>query len=249
MELAANGLQVDSHLPAVHYPVVCNSQPALPQHDARGRARPPFLCTLEVAPSTPTTNACMLTLTAIPRTSLRHVIASRSCCDVYMSICNTQVATVLGDGEAPPLALDNTWVRRAQVALPLLALAADDALLAFGEALQRTLQTAESAGDRWESHREAAGSLLNNGRQPASVQPVLGGAALRLPRVEAELHVAWLHSHGAAKLAAAAAAAADDQGVRAELHGDALISAANRCTQSMCISSAACSSQTCYCPD
>lgn len=51
-----------------------------------------------------------------------------------------QVATVVVAGEQPPLALSNTWVRRAHVALPPLALAADDALLTFGEALNRTMQ-------------------------------------------------------------------------------------------------------------
>lgn len=50
-----------------------------------------------------------------------------------------------GAGELPPQTLSNTWVRRARLALPVLALAADDALLGFGDALQRTLQPADAA--------------------------------------------------------------------------------------------------------
>lgn len=49
VELTANGLQVDSHLPHVHYPVVCNSQAPPLRREGRGPSRPPFLCSLEVA--------------------------------------------------------------------------------------------------------------------------------------------------------------------------------------------------------
>lgn len=63
----------------------------------------------------------------------------------HTSACNMQVATVASAGEPPPQALSHTWVRRARVTLPLLALAADDALLAFGDALQRTMQPADAA--------------------------------------------------------------------------------------------------------
>ena len=54
---------------------------------------------------------------------------------------------MLHDGRHLAQALSNTWVRRARVLLPLVALAADDALLTFGDTLQRTLQPADAVAD------------------------------------------------------------------------------------------------------
>jgi hypothetical protein len=61
--------------------------------------------------------------------------------------CKSQVATVLADDRQLAQALSNTWVRRVRISLPLVALAADDALLTFGDTLQRTLQPADAVAD------------------------------------------------------------------------------------------------------
>lgn len=56
--------------------------------------------------------------------------------------CSTlQMASRVTEGQGGPASLADWWVRRARVALPHLHVAADDALLTFGEALQRTLQS------------------------------------------------------------------------------------------------------------
>ena len=54
---------------------------------------------------------------------------------------------MLHDDRQLAQALSNTWVRRVRVSLPLVALAADDALLTFGDTLQRTLQPADTLAD------------------------------------------------------------------------------------------------------
>lgn len=70
-------------------------------------------------------------------------------CNAMVTLSRSmQVATTAVEGEQLPLALSNTWVRRAHVALPPLALAADDALLTFGDVLHRTLQAADAPPHR-----------------------------------------------------------------------------------------------------
>ncbi len=56
--------------------------------------------------------------------------------------CMLQVASREAGGGGGAGLLAGAWVRRASLALPHLTLAADDALLTFGDALQRTLQAA-----------------------------------------------------------------------------------------------------------
>jgi hypothetical protein len=61
--------------------------------------------------------------------------------------CNEQVARVLNLDHELSLALSNTWLRRARIKLPPVAIAIDDALLRFGDTLQRTLQPANGVAD------------------------------------------------------------------------------------------------------
>ncbi len=53
-----------------------------------------------------------------------------------------QVGSRATDESGGSVSLADWWVRRARLVVPHLTIAADDALLTFGDALQRTLQAA-----------------------------------------------------------------------------------------------------------
>ena len=158
LQVAAAAAQVDSHLPDHVHPVLLATAPLAEQAPRR---TPPLHLVLEVSGLWCNPHGAfhmvMPRLLPLPLLLLCCLLlgaALLSCCGAKCLRGRLQpiperrvlqVASRVAGARGGAELLAGAWVRRASLALPHLTLAADDALLTFGDALQRTLQAAAAS--------------------------------------------------------------------------------------------------------